>query len=145
MTVSTRAAELAVEQLYAASYARLLRRWDTVVHYDDPEAWVRAVAFRLLSNRARKVRNGIRAVGRLPESATPPAPDSDRVDLTQALARLTLTQRQVVVLHYPAGFFYSAAATSPSYNSGTATCVRADKVYVPGAGLQDLTVDCHLK
>lgn len=44
----------------------------------------------------------------------------------------------------PAGFFYTATATSPSYNGGSSTC-GGQKVYVPGVGLTDLTVACQLK
>jgi RNA polymerase sigma-70 factor (ECF subfamily) len=144
VTVTHRAAELAVEQLYAASYARLvgvttlaagsraeaedavqeaflrlLRRWDQVATYDDPEAWVRAVAFRLLSNRARKVRNGIRAVARLPGPRDHTAPDADRVDVLRALAALSLQQRQVVVLHYLVGLSVQEISTALSLPVGT--------------------------
>jgi RNA polymerase sigma-70 factor (ECF subfamily) len=123
--VTASAAELAVEQLYVASYTRLvgvttlaagsraeaedavqeaflrlLGRWSTVAQYDDPEAWVRAVAFRLLSNTARKARNGLRATGRLSAPAPPAGPDPERIDLAHALRQLTLGQRQVFVLHY---------------------------------------------
>ena len=144
MTVGTRPSELAVEQLYAAAYARLvgvttlaagsraeaedvvqeaflrlLHRWDKVAAYDDPEAWVRAVAFRLLSNRARKVRNGLRAVARLPDPPQEPSPDPDGVDLRRALDALGLQQRQVVVLHYLIGLSVEQVATALGVPAGT--------------------------
>lgn len=144
MTVTPRAAELAVEQLYVASYARLvgittlaaggraeaedavqeaflrlLRKWDTVAAYDDPEAWVRSVAFRLLSNRARKVRNGLRAVGRLPDALAAGPPDPDRVDVSRALRALRLPQRQVVVLHYLIGLSVEEVAEALHLPAGT--------------------------
>lgn len=88
------------EECVHEAFVQLLRRWPQVSRYDDPEAWLRAVAFRQLSNRRRKVRNGLRAVVRhgLPPDA--PAPTADRIDVTRALEHLTLPQRQVVVLHY---------------------------------------------
>lgn len=79
------------------AFARLLPRWSTVGRYDDPEAWVRRVAFRLLSNRWRKARRLV--LGGTASGAVPP-PDSDGVDVSRALAELSLEQRQVVVLHH---------------------------------------------
>ena len=61
---------------------------------------MRAVAFRQLSNRRRKTRNGIRAVLRHGVPDDTAAPTGDRIDVMRALQQLPLTQRQVVVLHY---------------------------------------------
>ena len=79
---------------------RLAPRWHKIARYEDPEAWVRTVALRQVSNRRRKVRNGIDAVLRLPWPSHSPAASSDRVDLERALDRLPLEQRQVVVLDH---------------------------------------------
>jgi len=88
------------EDVVQEAFVRLLPRWATVGNYDDPEAWVRQVAFRVLSNRRRKVRNGIRAVARSRPREPGGAVADDRVDVAQALASLPLNQRQVVVLHH---------------------------------------------
>lgn len=55
------------EDVVQEAFARLLRGPARIAEYNDPEAWVRMVAFRVLSNRRRKVRNGVppgRAGGR---------------------------------------------------------------------------------
>ena len=36
------------EDVVQEAFIRLLLRWERVCRYDDPEAWVRRVAFRLL-------------------------------------------------------------------------------------------------
>lgn len=88
------------EEVVQEAFVRLLRQWPTVSRFDDPEAWTRKVAFRLLSNRLRKIRNGTRAMLRHGPATDVPAPSSDPVDVTRALAVLPLAQRQVVVLHH---------------------------------------------
>jgi RNA polymerase sigma-70 factor (ECF subfamily) len=118
-------AAVALEELYSASYARLvgvvgaiagsrqdaeeavqdafvrlIAAWPTVSRYDDPEAWVRKVALGRLSNRRRKARNGLRALLRQPPAADVPGPTSDAVDLDRAFATLPFPQRAVVVLQH---------------------------------------------
>lgn len=116
--------DAAVQELYAASYARLvgvvgaiardrgeaeeavqeafvrlLGHWSAVSRYADPEAWVRKVALRLLSNRRRKYANGVRAARRHGAPPDVPGPTPDAVDLTRAVAALPRPQREVLVLH----------------------------------------------
>lgn len=88
------------EEVVQEAFIRLLPKWPQVRDYDDPEAWVRTVAFRLLSNRMRKARRGVLAL--LVHSPPPPTlpATTDRIDVERALARLTLGQRQVLVLHH---------------------------------------------
>jgi RNA polymerase sigma-70 factor (ECF subfamily) len=120
----TGAAARGVEELYAASYVRLvgvvaaiardrheaeevvqeafvrlLRHWPKVSSYDDPEAWVRGAALRLLSNRRRKAVNAVRAAVRLGAPVAEPPPSSLPVDLARAVAALPRQQREAVVLH----------------------------------------------
>lgn len=85
------------EEAVQDAFVRLLGQWEKVAGYDDPEAWVRKVAFGYASNRRRKVRNGVRALGRL-RPVDPPAPSGDAVDLRRALAALPRAQREAVVL-----------------------------------------------
>jgi RNA polymerase sigma-70 factor (ECF subfamily) len=91
------------EEVLQEAFIRLVPRWPAVSRYDDPEAWVRQVAFRLLSNRFRQVRRSIRAVGRMDVSGVSPEPSSLAVDVARALATLPFAQRQAVVLHHLAG------------------------------------------
>lgn len=88
------------EECVQEAFVRLLTAWPQVSRYDDPEAWVRMVAFRLLSNRRRKARNGVRALLRHGGTGDVAGPTGDRLDVETALARLPLGQRQVVVLHH---------------------------------------------
>ena len=86
------------EEAVQDAFVRLLDQWTKVSQYDDPEAWLRKVAFGYLSNRRRKLGRGLRALTRHGTPAPSPAPSGDRVDLRRALADLPLKQRQVVVL-----------------------------------------------
>lgn len=88
------------EDVVQEAFARLVPRWSKISRYEDPEAWVRAVAFRILSNRFRRARHAI-AVSRRVERAEPSGEVSgERVDVARALAALPVGQRQVVVLHH---------------------------------------------
>ncbi|HEY0870353.1 MAG TPA: SigE family RNA polymerase sigma factor [Acidothermaceae bacterium] len=92
------------EDVVQEAFVRLVPRWSKISAYDDPEAWVRAVAFRILSNRFRRARNAVvaarrsadirRGVDHVAETS------SDGVDIARALALLPVGQRQVVVMHH---------------------------------------------
>lgn len=102
-----------LQYLYAASgdlaeaqdaaqeaYARAWQRWRTVSATDDPEAWVRVVAWRIMANGWRKLRGRIGAYRRHgPPSAAPP-PGEDTVSLVDALALIPAEQRTAIVLHH---------------------------------------------
>jgi RNA polymerase sigma-70 factor (ECF subfamily) len=136
--------EAGVEALYAASYlrlvgvsalvaedrgeaedavqeafARLLPRWEVVSRYDDPEAWVRTVAFRLLLNRRRQLRSGVRALALLGVPSHVAAPSAEHVDLVRALRLLPAGHRQVVVLHHLLGLSVDDVAASLHLPVGT--------------------------
>jgi RNA polymerase sigma-70 factor (ECF subfamily) len=68
-----------------------------------PEAWVRRVALHLAADRARRARRQAAALLRL----RPPAPVAELsvegLDLARALRRLSVGQRQVIVLHHLVG------------------------------------------
>jgi len=83
------------------AFARAWQHWSRVAGYDDPEAWVRTVAWRLMINRWRGLRRRLAArarIGPLTEATGSPSPD--RVAVIDALLRLPKPQRQVVALHY---------------------------------------------
>ena len=89
------------QDLAQEAYARAWQNWPRVSRYDDPEAWVRTVAWRLTANRWRGLRRRLAALGRLgPPAGSTPGPSPDRVAVTGALQRLPQPQRQVVALHY---------------------------------------------
>lgn len=87
------------EEAVQEAFVRLIGSWSTVSLYDDPEAWVRHVALRQVSNRRRKVRNGIRATLRHGPPPDIPGPTPAAVDAERALAALPVQQRAVIVLH----------------------------------------------
>lgn len=87
------------EEAVQEAFVRLMGSWTKVSRYDDPEAWVRKVALRQVSNRRRKALNGLRAAlkhGPLPDV---PEPSPASIDTDRALAGLPEQQRAVVVLH----------------------------------------------
>jgi RNA polymerase sigma-70 factor (ECF subfamily) len=62
------------EEAVQEAFVRLMGSWTKVSRYDDPEAWVRKVALRQVSNRRRKALNGLRAAlkhGPLPDVPEP--------------------------------------------------------------------------
>lgn len=87
------------EEAVQDAFVRLMGSWQKVSRYDDPEAWVRHVALRQVSNRRRKTLNGLRAALRHGPPADVPEPSGAAVDVERALAALPLQQRAVVVLH----------------------------------------------
>jgi RNA polymerase sigma-70 factor (ECF subfamily) len=107
------------EEVVQDAFARLLPQWSRVATYDDPEAWVRSVALRLLSNRFRKIRNGRNALTRHGAAAPVEGPSADPVDVTRALLTLPLGHRQVVVLHYLIGLDVKAVAAELRIPEGT--------------------------
>ena len=107
------------EECVQEAFIRLLREWPTVSQFDSPEAWTRKVALRLLSNRRRKARNGIKALFRLGTPASAPPPTGDALDVQRALGCLPLAQRQVVVLHYLLGLGVSEIAAELDVAPGT--------------------------
>ena len=68
------------------AYARAWQRWSRLRDYDDPEAWVRTVAWRLVVSRWRTARNAMRAHRRqaVAESTPEPSPDTRRPGLRAA-------------------------------------------------------------
>ena len=83
------------------AFARAWQHWAKVSRYDDPEAWVRTVAWRLMVNRFRALRRWFAAQGRLGSLVEATAgPSPDRVAVMAALQRLPKPQRQVVALHH---------------------------------------------
>lgn len=107
------------EDAVQEAFARLIPVWSKVSLYDDPEGWVRGVALRLVSKRLRKVRNGRNALRRLGPVHPSAAPSADGIDIARALAGLPLGQRKVVVLHYLLGLDLATVAQELQIPVGT--------------------------
>ena len=82
------------------AYARAWQHWRRVGGYDDPEAWVRTVAWRLAADRWRNLRNARRALVRHGAPQPVPEPSPDNLALVNALRRIPMAQRQAIVLHH---------------------------------------------
>lgn len=107
------------EDVVQEAFARLLRDPARITEYNDPEAWVRLVAFRVLANRRRKVRNGIKAVLRHGPALDVQPPTGDRIDVSAALQTLPAGQRTVVVLHHLVGLDVADVAAALALPVGT--------------------------
>ena len=107
------------EEAVQEAFVQLIGKWSTVGSYDDPEAWLRRVALGVLSNRGRKVRNGLRALWRHGRPPDDDGPSSDVVDVRRALAVLPEPQRAVVVLHHYVGLSVEEIARELSVPAGT--------------------------
>ena len=105
------------EDIVQEAFARLLPRWRVVAEYDDPEAWVRKVAFRLLSKRRRRLRQ--QAAHRETELPDADPPTDAGIDVLRALAKLPLGQRQVLVLHHLLDLPLAAVAAELGLPEGT--------------------------
>jgi RNA polymerase sigma-70 factor (ECF subfamily) len=87
------------EEAVQEAFVRLMGSWSKVSRYDDPEAWVRKVALRQVSNHRRKALNGLKATLRHGPPPDVPEPTPVAVDAERALAALPEQQRAVIVLH----------------------------------------------
>ena len=88
------------EDVAQEAFVRMLERWQRIAEYDDPRAWLRQVATRMLISRARRRTVARLALPRLGGATTTEAPTADRVDLAAALATLPIGSRAVVLLHH---------------------------------------------
>lgn len=91
------------EEVAQDAFVRLLEHWGKVSGYTDPEAWLRTVAVRALVSRHRRrqvAARGLVLLRRRAATAPPPTGPGHDVELEEALARLPLDQRSVLVLHH---------------------------------------------
>jgi len=83
------------------AYARAWQRWSRLASYDDPEAWVRTVGYRLVVNAWQRARNRLLSYRRHGAAVSRPEPAADdALTVQSALRRLPPEQRLVVVLHH---------------------------------------------
>ena len=107
------------QELTQEAYARAWQRWSSVSTYDDPEAWVRTVAWRLAASRWRKARNGVAAMLRHGPPEHAPEPSIDNVALVAALKEIPEAQRRVIVLHHLTGLSVAEVAHEVGAPEGT--------------------------
>jgi RNA polymerase sigma-70 factor (ECF subfamily) len=107
------------EDVLQEAFVRAAMRWSTIRTYASPEAWVRRVAFNLALQSLRRVRRHARALLRLGPPAPVPALSTDSVEVREALRRLPVGQRQVVVLYYLADLPVDQVAAELGIPTGT--------------------------
>ena len=107
------------EDAVQEAFARAAVHWGRVGAYELPEAWVRRVALNVAFTGLRRAR---RAMELLTRAAPPPAPPlpGATLELVEALGRLPLPFRQVLVLHYLADLPVERVAGELGIAVGTA-------------------------
>lgn len=114
------------EDVAQEAFTRALGRWPSLRTFDVPEAWVRQVAFRLAIDASRRIRRqrllSRRMAGastRHGQGAAPPGEQLQYSEVAAALARLPITLREVIVLHYVADLQVEQIARECGMSSGT--------------------------
>lgn len=119
LTAMTADPEQAADVLQEA-YAKAWVRWDHVSGLDNPEAWVRTVAWRAAVSRFRRWRVALHAQTRLARPDRVEDPDvSVAMDVRAALASLPAAQRQALVLHDLVGMSVEEVARETGAAVGT--------------------------
>ncbi|GAA1988826.1 hypothetical protein GCM10009838_59560 [Catenulispora subtropica] len=118
------------------AYTRAWLRWSKVRAYDDPEAWVRTVGFRVALNSWRKTKNRLvahRASGQGAAYTHVPALSPDRLAVVEALRRIPAEQRRALVLHHMQGLTVTEIAHEIGAPEGTvkARLARGRKALAP--------------
>ncbi|WP_442792068.1 sigma-70 family RNA polymerase sigma factor [Micromonospora sp. NBC_01796] len=106
------------QDLVQEAFCRAFARWDKVVRYDDPVAWVRRVAWNLATSRWRRLRTAQAYLRRQREEYVA-GPTPDRVALTAALALLPPNHRRAVVLHHLGDMSIAEIARQEGVAEGT--------------------------
>jgi RNA polymerase sigma-70 factor (ECF subfamily) len=98
------------------AFIRAWNRWDTVAGYDDPEGWIRRVAYHLAVGRWRRSRKFVlrATVGQRPIQLP-----GDQAGVIEALQRIPPSERRAIVLHHVCGLSVEETAAELSAPIGT--------------------------
>ena len=121
------------------AYTRAWLRWSRVQAYDDPEAWVRTVGFRVAMSAWRKTRNRLTAYRSSTDGATAGTGahvadmSPDRLVVVDALRRIPAEQRRALVLFHMLGLTVAEIADETDAPVGTvkARLARGRKALAP--------------
>ena len=108
------------EDIAQEAFTRAASRWRQLVRYDQPEAWVRRIAFRLAIDQLRRAKRRRGLLARLGTRREPDAEQSpqDRA-VIDALLELPLPMREVLVLHHCFDLPVEAVAAQTGVSVGT--------------------------
>ncbi|MBM2622084.1 SigE family RNA polymerase sigma factor [Actinoplanes sp. LDG1-06] len=109
------------EDAVAEAYLRAWNRWAKVSRYENPEAWVRQVAYRLAVSAWRKAVNRIQAHWREATDQSVDELGPDHVAIVAALRKIPADQRRVIVLHHIAGLSVAEIHQETGIPAGTVT------------------------
>jgi RNA polymerase sigma-70 factor, ECF subfamily len=98
------------------AFIRAWLRWRRVGTLDDPEGWVRRVAYHLAISRWRRARRLV--FGGRPDEPAPELDDEQRAVL-DALAGLPRNEREAIVMHHLVGMSVDEVAAALKAPSGT--------------------------
>jgi RNA polymerase sigma-70 factor (ECF subfamily) len=101
------------------AYARAWQRWPKVSGYDDPEAWVRTVGFRVAMSSWRKAKNRLAAHRNSHSVESVPALSPDRLAVANALRQIPAEQRRALVLHHLQGLTVAEISKETGAPEGT--------------------------
>ena len=107
------------EDAVQEAFARASLHWGRVRGYELPEAWVRRVALNVAFTGLRRARRRTEALTRAAPPPAPPLPGAS-LELVEALRRLPLQFRQVLILHYLADLPLERVAGELGIAVGTA-------------------------
>lgn len=107
------------EDVVQEAYAKAWQHWERVSAYEDPEAWVRTVAYRIRISGWRRITTGFKAHQR--HGAAPDVPELsvDYVAIVTALRELPSSQRRAIVLYYLVGLSVEEVARETGVAPGT--------------------------
>jgi RNA polymerase sigma-70 factor, ECF subfamily len=100
------------------AFTRAWPRWDELVTYDNPSAWIRRVAMNVAHSRWRRVR-AAHAHRHHHREQIVAGPSPDRVALARALATLPERHRRALVLFHVADLSITEIAAQERVPEGT--------------------------
>ena len=107
------------EDIAQEAYARAWQRWSRLHRFDQPQAWVRRVAFNAAIDRSRAHRRFLRLRPRLAHHESAPEATPDWIDLQAGLAALPPRQRAALILTAVAGLTTDEVAAELNVPAGT--------------------------
>ncbi|MEZ0106826.1 RNA polymerase sigma-70 factor (ECF subfamily) [Catenulispora sp. EB89] len=107
------------EDALQEAYARAWQRWSRVADYEDPEAWVRTVAYRIAVSSWRRTVSRLRAHRRGARPEAEPGTSPDRLALVAALREIPADQRRAIVLHHLVGLTVEEISAETATPTGT--------------------------